>query len=119
MKRTKPANHLWRCHGGETEPLCRVWGNPDKGQERCFFSEAWRAGGKDDGEGLRYDLEFLCGIRSAWGEDPEEGWGVGQPLLGKEGRAGSSMQRGGQGGAQAYILTGDRKAPPQLSESPG
>lgn len=40
---------------------------------------------------------------------------MGQPLLGKEGRAGSSMQGGGgREGAQAYILTGDRKAPPQL-----
>ena len=69
MKRTKPTNHLWRCQGGgETEPLCRVWGNTDKGQERCFFSEAWRAGGKDDAEGLRNDLEFLCGIRSAGGK---------------------------------------------------
>ena len=76
MKRTKPANHLWRCHGGETEPLCRVWGNPDKGQERCFFSEAWRAGGKMMGKDGDMTWSFSVESGQPGGKTPRRagGW---------------------------------------------
>lgn len=77
-----------------------------------FFFEAWWARGKE-GEGLRNNPEFLR-IRETL-----KRVGGGSAAVGMErtARSSSTYTVAGKGGAG--ILTGDRKAPPQLLESPG